>query len=140
MTKATDLHLYLDVRPPETTFFALLDLYGFSFEKTVEKTKIEPHTAYFNWKLQGVSSSGFRLLFFDSLFSDDLNKDTYESFIIISGYVDSSLADLNMIDIISILILNRYGGKLHNPQKIDKISTNYLLSGAVFSPTLPQIN
>ena len=136
MSKSTDLHLYLDTCPPETTFFALLDLYGFTFNKTVEKTKTEPHTTYFSWKLPEISGAGFQLLFFNTLFSDDLNRGFYESFIILSGYQHSSTADLNMIDVMAVLILNRYGGKLHNPQRIEKISTNYLLSGEVYSPFL----
>ena len=105
-------------------------------EKTVEKTKTEPHTTYFSWKLPEISGAGFQLLFFNTLFSDDLNRGFYESFIILSGYQHSSTADLNMIDVMAVLILNRYGGKLHNPQRIEKISTNYLLSGEVYSPFL----
>lgn len=136
MSKATDLHLYLKQRPGETVLFALLDLYGFSMGREVDKSKTEPKTTYFKWNLPGVSSAGFQLLFFDTLFPDDLNLDSYESFIIMSGYSDSSVADFSMLDTMAVLLLNRYGGRLHNPQRIEKISTSYLLSGSHFSPDL----
>jgi hypothetical protein len=131
--KDTDLHLYLERGPDTDTFSDLLSLYGFLYDKSVQGTSLEPPADYFTWNLPGVSDAGFRLLFFHSLFSDDLNKGKFESFIILSGYSDSSDIDFNMIDITSLLLIQRYGGRIHNPQRIDKISTSFLLSGRPFS-------
>jgi hypothetical protein len=50
-----------------------------------------------------------------------------------SGSQESSEIDLQMVDIVALLLLSRYGGRLHNPQRIDKISTSFLLSGKPFS-------
>lgn len=136
MAVATDLHLYLDQRPAESNFPELLELYGFTYVKEVEKTKAEPHTTYFSWSLPSLSSTGFKLLYFDTLFPDDLNFGTYESFVILSAYKNSSETDFKMLDVMAVLLLNRYGGRLHNPQRIEKISTSYLLSGAPFSANM----
>jgi hypothetical protein len=80
-----------------------------------------------------MSGSGFNLLFFHDLFKDDLNVGKYESFVIMCGDSNSSDVDFNMIDVMALLLIGRFGGRLHNPQRIDKISTSFLLSGKTFS-------
>lgn len=132
LAKDTDLHLYLERCPDTETFADLLSLYGFSYIKSVPSTTLEPPHDHFAWNIPGASDKGFQLLFFHSLFSDDLNKDKFEAFVILSGYQDSSDIDFSMIDITSLLLLQRFGGRIHNPQRIDKISTSFLLSGKPF--------
>ena len=130
MTKDTDLHLYLKETPEINVFVEVLDSYGFIATKVVEKTKTEPTTYFFNWK--PYSSSGFQLVHFTTLFPDDLNAGKFATFTILSGYQQSSSDDLTMLDSIASNLLKSYGGRLHNPQRIEKISTNYLLSGEQF--------
>lgn len=129
----TDLHIYLNQSPNVETFSDLLSLYGFKYDKTVLATSQEPTTDYYKWKMDHVSDSGFSLLFFHTLFPDDLNFGKHKSFIIFSGDAKSSDSDLVLIDVFALLLLKRYGGHLHNPQKLDKISTSFLLSGKPFS-------
>ena len=131
--KDTDLHVYLERGPDVGSFSDLLSLYGFEYSKTVDSISNEPVTDYFTWKMAPISGSGFSLLFFHDLFSDDLNIGRYESFVIMCGDAKSSLEDKHMIDLMALLLLSRYGGRLHNPQRIDKISTSFLLSGKTFS-------
>jgi len=130
--KDTDLHVYLEQGPDTETFADLLSLYGFEYLKTMKSVNSEPVTDYFSWKKAPISGNGFRLLFFHTLFSDDLNVGKYESFVILSGDQESSIPDFNMIDTIALLLIERYGGRLHNPQRIDKISTSFLLCGTSF--------
>jgi len=132
-SKDTDLHLYLENGPDVYTFPDLLSLYGFSFVKTEDRFKEEPTADCFEWKLPPISGEGFKLLFFHDLFKDDLNYGKYDTFVVISASSSSTEADYHMIDIISLLLLSRYGGRLHNPQRTDKISTSFLLSGTPFS-------
>lgn len=129
----TDLHLYLSDGPDIFSFSDLLSLYGFSFIKTDDRFKDEPSVDYFKWRILPISDAGFDLLFFHDLFKDDLNYGKFDSFIIINGSQQSSNEDLAMIDTIALLLLNRYGGRLHNPHRIDKITTSFLLSGKPFS-------
>jgi len=131
--KDTDLHLYLKNGPDVYTFPDLLSLYGFSFVRTEDRFLDEPVSDYFEWKLPPVSGEGFQLLFFHDLFKDDLNYGKYDSFVVMSGSSQSSDDDLKMIDVFTLLLLSRYGGRLHNPQRIDKISTSFLLSGTSFA-------
>lgn len=128
----TDLHIYLTRRPDPDIFSDLVSIFGFKYVKTVPNIGVEPCTDYYKWSLNPLSGSGLQLLFFHDLFSDDLNTGKFESFVIVCGDSQSSDTDLMMVDIFSILILNHYGGRIHNPQKIDKISTNFLLSGKSF--------
>jgi len=132
-SRDTDLHVYLERGPDVSTFSDLLSLHGFTYNKTVNSASSEPVTDYFKWKLEPLSGSGFKLLFFHNLFPDDLNVGRYEAFVIMCGDSNSSDEDLNMIDVTALLLLSRYGGRLHNPQRIDKISTSFLLSGKNFS-------
>lgn len=133
MSKIQDLHLYLKNRPSDTTFSAILEIYGFTEGKIVEATKTEPYHTYYSWQSPHLNSAGLQLIYFNNLFSDDLNYGSYSSFIILSTLHGSSSLDVGMVDIISVLLLDRYGGLVHNPQRIDKISTNYLLNGEMFS-------
>lgn len=130
--KDTDLHLYLSKGPDIFSFSDLLTLYGFSFLETDDRFKDEPTVDHFVWNQEPLSGSGFKLLFFHDLFKDDLNYGKFDSFIIINGHQDSSPEDFAMIDIIALLLLNRYGGRLHNPQRVNKITTSFLLSGKPF--------
>jgi len=131
MIKDTDLHLYLEAPPKIDIFMCVLDKYGFVFNNSVERTKTDPQTYFFTWKPP--VSSGFQLVYFDTLFPDDLNTGKYESFAILSGDQLSSNEDLVMLDSTASKLLNSYGGRLHNPHRIEKISTSYLLSGEQFS-------
>lgn len=128
----TDLHIYLERCPDIATFSDLLTLFGFQYEKTVDRSGVEPPTDYFTWSLRPISGSGFKLLFFHELFSDDLNRGKFEAFIIMCGDHKSSPEDLAMIDVVALLLLDRYGGQVHNPQRLDKITTSFLLSGKTF--------
>jgi len=132
-TRDTDLHVYLERGPDVGTFSDLLSLHGFTYCKTESSGSSEPVTDYFEWKLPPISDAGFKLLFFHTLFPDDLNVGKYESFIIMCADSESSEGDFSMIDTMALLLLSRYGGRLHNPQRIDKISTSFLLSGKIFS-------
>lgn len=129
----TDLHIYLKDKPNVETLSDLLTVFGFKYTKTVEATNFEPTTDFYTWKLSPISKSGLQLLFFHDLFPDDLNSGKFEAFIIICGDLESSDEDLVMVDIFSLLLLQRYGGKLHNPYRLDKISTSFLLSGKSFT-------
>ncbi len=131
--KDTDLHVYLDRKPEPESFSAILEIYGFNFVKEHEPTKTDPMTRVYDWNTPGLSGAGFRLLHFDDLFSDDLNYGKYGSFVILSAHQDSSVIDFNMVDITAIFLLTRYGGRLHNPHRIEKISTSYFLSGVPFA-------
>lgn len=131
--KDTDLHLYLKNGPDVFTFPDLLSLYGFEFIRTEDRFLEEPVSDYFQWSLDPISEGGFQLIFFHDLFKDDLNYGKYDSFVVMSGNSASSKDDLNMIDVFSLLLLSRYDGRLHNPQRIDKISTSFLLSGKPFA-------
>lgn len=132
MIKDTDLHLYLDTAPHIESLKQTLLSSNFSFIREIEQTKTDPQTYIFGWKLPGIESSGFQLIYFSSLFPDDLNHGNYEAFTILSGYQSSSEADLHMLDITAATLLSNYGGRLHNPHRIEKISTSYFLSGEQF--------
>lgn len=133
MIKDTDLHLYLDRAPHIHVLKHTLQSSNFVLNKEVERTKTDPHTYFFAWKPPAITSAGFELIYFDSLFTDDLNLGNFEAFIILSGHQTSTGADLKMLDITAASLLEKYGGRLHNPQRIEKISTSYLLSGEQFS-------
>ena len=133
MVKDTELHLYLNKSPEKDELNKLLPLYGFKFVKEIQPNKVEPVSYQWIWKVPQLSLNGFNLLFFTDVCKDDLNFGSYGSFVILSGYQNSSFIDLAMVDIVSVLLLSRYGGKVHNPQRIDKISTDILLSGAQFN-------
>ena len=124
-----DLHLYLDRCPTSEEATALLDALGFRFLKEEGPTKVEPLSTHWQWKNAPLSEAGFKLVLFEEVCTDDLYHGQYEAFTIISGSQDSSPTDLTMIDITTHLLLSRYGGRLHNPYKINKISTDIFLSG-----------
>lgn len=129
MVKDTDLHLYLETRPDTNMLHNRLVHLGFKYEKTVEPTKSEPECHYWSWSVPTLSKDGFRLLHFEKLFPDDLNRGRYKCFMVLTGEQGSSPIDLQMIDIVSLLLITNYGGRVHNPQRLDKISTSFLLSG-----------
>jgi len=133
MIKDTDLHLYLDRAPHIHVLKHTLQSSNFSFVKEVERTKTDPQTYFFTWNAPALPSAGFDLIYFDALFTDDLNLGNYEAFIMLSGHQPSSRADLRMLDNTATSLLGKYGGRLHNPHRIEKISTSYLLSGEQFS-------
>lgn len=136
MIKDTDLHLYLTRAPLFHVLQDSLTSSNFTFVKEVERTKTDPHTYFFSWSMPGSISPGFQLVYFDSLFSDDLNSGNFEAFVVLSGYQTSSPADFRMLDNTAESLLRQHGGRLHNPQRIEKISTSYFLSGAQYAPNL----
>ena len=125
----SDLHLYLDRCPTSEETTSFLDALGFRFIKEASATKVEPLSTHWAWKAKPLSKDGFKLVLFEAVCSDDLNHGHYEAFIVMSGTQNSSTADLMMIDITAQLMLSRFGGRLHNPHKIHKISTDIFLSG-----------
>ena len=133
MVKDTDLHLYLNEEPEPKTFLEQVRPYGFIYTKTDEATKTDPTVDYYYWGSNTTRGSGFRLLFFHSLYPDDLNHGKFSSFLILSGHQSSSDLELSMVDAMSVMLIRQYGGFIHNPQRIDKISTGFLLSGTPFS-------
>lgn len=127
-----DLHVYLETKPSTEDIKAFLSVYGFSYLRT-EEHKAEPVTDYYRWKVPSENSYGFDLMYFHELFADDLNHGNYSRFIIMSASPRSKALDLSMIDTMAVMLLKEYGGRLHNPQRISKISTSFLLSGEPFT-------
>ena len=127
MIKDTDLHLYLNESPDMPTLDYALDGFDFNFDREIERTKAEPHTYFFSRSTDG--PSGIQLIYFSTLFTDDLNFGEFRSFVIINAFQDSPETDINLVDQVAARLLLAFGGHLHNPQRIERISTNYFLSG-----------
>jgi len=130
MIKDTDLHLYLNEAPVVAALEESLVEFSFIRGKEVERTKTEPHTYFFSWTPD--DSPGLQLIYFDTLFADDLNFGKFQSFAILSAYQDSTDSDMDRIDTAAAHLLDVFGGHLHNPQRIERISTSYFLSGEQF--------
>ena len=130
MLKDTDLHLYLNVAPVIDVLEESLVEFSFTLDREVERTKAEPHTYFFSWVPD--DSLGLQLIYFDTLFVDDLNFGKFQSFAILSAYQDSTESDFDAVDCVATHLLGVFGGHLHNPQRIERISTSYFLSGEQF--------
>ena len=126
MIKDTDLHLYLNESPSVPVLEASIDDFHFTFVREIEKTKAEPHTYFYSMLTGG---SGVQLIYFSTLFVDDLNYGKFKSFAIVNASQASSEADFTLVDDVAARLLANFGGHLHNPQRIERISTSYFLSG-----------
>ena len=130
MLKDTDLHLYLNEAPVVAALEESLVDFSFILDREVDRTKAEPHTYFFSWVPD--DSPGFQLIYFDTLFADDLNFGKFQSFAILSASQDSTDSDMDRLDTVAAHLLDVFGGHLHNPQRIERISTSYFLSGEQF--------
>lgn len=127
---ANELHIYLKSKPTIKEMDSLLKLYGFRQTDTVRTVNmVEPDCYLWKWFQHPLSGAGFRLLYFDGLFRDSLHLGDYHAFLAFEGSHDSSDFDRSMIDITAALLLRRYGGVLHNPQRPDRKHPNVFLCG-----------
>ena len=127
---SNDLHIYLKSKPTLTEIGNVLSLFGFEATSNYKAdSMVEPDCYYWRWDQPPLSGTGFRLLYFDGMFRDNLHADKFKAFTVLEGAHDSSPVDLHMIDITASLLLRRYGGVLHNPQRADRKHPNVYLCG-----------
>ena len=127
---ANDLHIFLKSKPTLREVDSLLQLYGYRQTEEVKSVNmVEPDYTVWQWVQPPLSGTGFKLLYFDGLFRDSLQMGKYHAFVALEGAHDSSEFDRSMIDITASLLLRRYGGILHNPQRTDRKHPNVFLCG-----------
>src|SRR5688500_2077342 len=111
------LHLYLRKSPTPDEINLLLRIFGFRYVRSdSKKDPNEPVGYHWVWKKDPLSTGGFELVFYHRLFSDDRFYGQYNSFAMLSGDKNSSQTDINAIDIFGHLLLDRYGGRVYNPE------------------------
>ncbi len=127
---AYDLHVYLKTKPAASDIKSMLALLG--FRKSGESTSATPaepaHTEWV-WKHKNLSEAGFSLLLFDGMYPDCVRAGDFRTFIVMEGGLDSSGIDVSMVDITAALLLKRYGGTVHNPNRLDRKVPNVYLCG-----------
>jgi hypothetical protein len=132
MAANTDLTLYLLDSPEQEELKEFMSMWGFTHVKDTHKITPkdkEPPTSHFLWKLPRLSGYGFYLVHHYHPYHDDNHRHKYKSFILISARPDSSVVDLTMIDVISSMLILKYGGIIHNHAYIGTENTNRFLSG-----------
>lgn len=90
---------------------------------------VEPDCHFWSWEQFPLSGGGIELLYFDGSFTDNTKYPDYEASVVIRGSLNGSEIDLAMVDITASLLLSRYGGVLHNPQRIDRKYPNLFING-----------
>ncbi len=109
---------------------SVLKLFGYAQTEAIKSdSMVEPDYYVWEWLQSPLSGTGFRLIYFDGMFRDNRHLGKYHAFLALEGAHDSSDFDRSMIDITAALLLKRYGGVLHNPQRTDRKHPNVFLCG-----------
>lgn len=120
MGVARFVHLYLKEPPEDREIRTRLEFYGFRHVRSEEPDgSLDPLAHYWVWKHDPLSGDGFRLTYFDGLFPDDKNKDA-GAVIWLEASKNSSPHDLAYLDVITKFLLDRFGGRIHNPNDLSR--------------------
>lgn len=125
-----DLHVYLDRDPEREEVHPFLETLGFTKVKTNQGSPEEPGFTLWTWKHDPLSSrSGIELYCFNYLHRDNLYCGKYATYYIFQGAADTTQHEVSIVDITAKLLLDKYGGVLHNLQRTDRKYPNVFLSG-----------
>lgn len=125
MSVARFVHLYLGEAPEDREIRTRLEFYGFKHLRSEQPDgTADPLAHYWHWRHAPLSGNGFSLTYFDGVFSDDRLSNGAGAVIWLEASKGSSPHDLAYLDIISKFLLDRFGGRIHNPN--DLLRSSYL--------------
>lgn len=127
---SNNLHVYLDQVPLEGEVKNFFSTLGYHFDRLwVSEEPGEPNCQYWAWHQHPLSTSGIEMMYFDAAFADSARFAQYGCSVLLQGGLSGSPIDLAMLDITASLLLSRWGGTLHNPQRIDRKFANLFVCG-----------
>ena len=123
------LHIYLANKPAVTELGHFLKMFGFSYVPVEDSpAEGEPEAFEWRWALSPFEDHGFTLRYFNGLHHDSEYFGKCKALIVLDDSRDGDIS-ANMMDVMAAITLNRYGGILHNPTRLDARKPDYFICG-----------